>query len=36
MLNKIVGKNISHYRMQKGLSQKKAAFLAGITPSYWG
>ncbi|MBF7081734.1 helix-turn-helix transcriptional regulator [Desulfallas sp. Bu1-1] len=31
-----VGENIKHYRIQRGLSQKEAALLAGITPSYWG
>jgi len=36
MIKKIVGKNIRYYRMQKGLSQREAASLVGITPPYWG
>ncbi|SFG64093.1 DNA-binding transcriptional regulator, XRE-family HTH domain [Desulfotomaculum arcticum] len=36
MIQKIVGKNIRYYRIQKGFSQKKAASLVGITSSYWG
>lgn len=36
MLKKILGENIRQIRMQKGLSQKEAASLAGFSPSYWG
>jgi len=32
----LLGKNIRHYRILKGFSQKDAASLVGITPSYWG
>lgn len=32
----IVGRNIKHFRIQRGLSQKEAALLVGITSSYWG
>ncbi|SFR07223.1 helix-turn-helix domain-containing protein [Desulfoscipio geothermicus] len=32
----IVGKNIKHFRILRGFSQKEAALLAGITSSYWG
>lgn len=36
MIKKRLGENIRQLRKQSGLSQKKAAFCAGFTPSYWG
>ncbi len=34
-MNKIVGKNIKSFRVQRGLSRRKAAQLTGISPAYW-
>ena len=35
-IQKNVGDNIKHHRIRLGLTRKKAAHGAGITPYYWG